>query len=60
MKIFGVGLNKTGTTTLGKCGKKLGCRVKGCDRDLLSDFRAGDLQRFEDVISSYDLFQDWP
>ena len=60
MKIFGIGLNKTGTTTLDECGKKLGYRVKGCDRDLLSDFRAGDLQHFEDVISSYDLFQDWP
>ena len=60
MKIFGIGLNKTGTTTLDKCGKKLGYKVKGCDRDLLIDFRAGEFQRFDSVIAEYDLFQDWP
>jgi len=60
MKVFGIGLNKTGTTTLDKCGQKLGFRVKGCDRGLLIDFRAGEFQRFGSVISRYDLFQDWP
>ena len=60
MKIFGIGLNKTGTTTLDKCGQELGYRVKGCDRKLLIDFRAGKFQRFDSVIAKYDLFQDWP
>lgn len=60
MKIFGIGLNKTGTTTLDKCGELLGYRVKGCDKGLLQDFRDGNFQRFDPVISRYDLFQDWP
>ncbi|MHC4376201.1 MAG: hypothetical protein ACYS26_06360 [Planctomycetota bacterium] len=36
-KIFGIGLNKTGTTTLGQCGRILGLRCTSFDRDLLDD-----------------------
>ena len=60
MKIFGIGLNKTGTTTLDKCGELLGYRVKGCDKGLLQDWRDGNVQRLDSVISRYELFQDWP
>ena len=60
MKIFGIGLNKTGTTTLDHCAQILGYKVKGWDRGLLKDFRGGDFRRFDSVISSYDVFQDWP
>jgi len=59
-KVFGIGLNKTGTSTLGECAQKLGYRVKGSDRSLFKDFRAGKFQRFDSVISKHDLFQDWP
>ena len=60
MKIFGIGLNKTGTTTLDHCAQLLGYKVKGCDRGLLKDFHDGDFRRFDSVISSHDVFQDWP
>lgn len=60
-KIFGIGLNKTGTTTLGQCGKFLGFRCTSCDRDLLEDFvLRSDFTRIEKKINDYDLFEDWP
>jgi hypothetical protein len=36
-KVFGIGLNKTGTTTLHECGKILGYRCTSCSRSLLDD-----------------------
>ena len=61
MKIFGIGLNKTGTTTLGLCGKILGYRCKGYDRDLLVDVVSkNNLSRVNEEVLRYDLFEDWP
>lgn len=61
LKVFGIGLNKTGTSTLGVCGEILGYRVKDCDRTLLEDIRLQhDLTRIKKVVSEYDLFEDWP
>lgn len=60
MKIFGVGLNKTGTTTLNRCGELLGYRCKSCDRGLLSEVRSGRPERALRVAKDFDLFEDWP
>jgi type II secretion system protein G len=59
-KVFGLGLNKTGTTTLGKCLRQLGYRHVSCRRDLLHLLRAGDLEPIFKVIDEYDCFEDWP
>jgi hypothetical protein len=60
-KVFGIGLNKTGTTTLGRCGKLLGYRYKGCDRSLLEDLvKRKDFTRTREVAQDFDLFEDWP
>jgi len=42
MKIFGIGLNKTGTKTLGRCFEALGRNSLSFRADLLSQFRVGD------------------
>jgi len=61
MKIFCIGLNKTGTATIGKCGEILGMKVKGYDRNLLEDVvLRDDFERVYQLIDEYDLFQDWP
>jgi len=61
VKIFGIGLNKTGTTTLGQCGKILGYRCTSCSRGLLEDVvLRKDFTRVKDAVSEYDLFEDWP
>lgn len=60
-KVFGIGLNKTGTTTLGQCGRMLGLRCTSCDRSLLKDYAVNnDLSGIERKANQYDLFEDWP
>jgi len=60
-KIFGIGLNKTGTTTLGECGRLLGLRCTGCSPLLLRDVvRRRDFTRVREAVSRHDLFEDWP
>ncbi len=60
-KVFGIGLNKTGTTTLGDCGKILGLRCTGCKKHLLEDLvLRNDLSGIMEIAEHYDLFQDWP
>jgi hypothetical protein len=59
-KVFGVGLNKTGTTTLGVCLRSLGFRHVSCRRDLLESFRNRNLERVFAVADAHDSFADWP
>jgi hypothetical protein len=59
-KIFGVGFNKTGTTTLAACLKHFGFRHLGHRRDLLVAFRHGDLARVFQETDRFDSFDDWP
>ena len=61
IKIFGIGLNKTGTSTLGQCGKILGYRCTSCDKGLLEDISLrNDFTRIKKTVSQFDLFEDWP
>jgi len=60
-KIFGVGLNKTGTTTLGQCGKILGLATTSYNKKLLEDVvLRKDFSGIKDTVSQHDLFEDWP
>jgi hypothetical protein len=61
MKIFGIGLNKTGTTTLGQCGQELGFRCTTCDIGLLEDFvEKKEFKRIKNTVANFDFFEDWP
>ena len=60
MKVFGIGLNKTGTKTLGQCMSVLGFKNKSYDLDLLQDFAIGDFNRIMKVSEIFDSFEDWP
>jgi len=60
MKVFGIGLNKTGTKTLGDCFKAFGFNNKTFDMHLLNEFSK---QNFDVIFKSCDLFdsfEDWP
>src|SRR5579859_2611094 len=59
-KIFGIGLNKTGTTTLGACLTRLGYRHGSCRRDLLIAYREGRLDEIFAETDRLDSFEDWP
>ncbi|MFR0691693.1 sulfotransferase [Enterobacterales bacterium AE_CKDN230030158-1A_HGKHYDSX7] len=60
-KIFGVGLNKTGTTTLAKCLQTLGFQQHvSVRRDLLVKYREGHLDDVFAVADANQTFEDWP
>lgn len=59
-KIFGIGLNKTGTKTLGSAMEYFGLRNKSYDAELLFDFNAKNFQSIIRVAKGYDSFEDWP
>ena len=59
-KIFGIGLNKTGTKTLGECFRILGMNHGTWRADLLAQYRAGDLHHLFDEIDAGEAFEDWP
>lgn len=60
MKVFGIGLNKTGTTTLKVCLEKIGYKVKGCDLELTRCATKSNLESIYETVRQYDGFQDWP
>jgi len=61
MKVLGIGLNKTGTTTLGKCGEILCYRCFSVNRDLLKDvIIRKDFERIKKTVIDYNFFEDWP
>jgi hypothetical protein len=61
-KLFGIGLNKTGTSSLRLALEVFGYRVCGPRRELLKAYRRGDMSGFDRVVAAYDAFEDipWP
>src|SRR5690606_5732251 len=61
-KVFGIGLNKTGTSSLRAALEHLGYRVCGPRKHLLKAMRRGDFSGFDEVVEAYDAFEDvpWP
>lgn len=61
LKVIGIGLNKTGTTTLAKGLHVLGYQkhvsVRG---DLLAKYKNGDLEEIFEVVEENESFEDWP
>lgn len=60
MKIFGIGLNKTGTTTLGTCLQQLGFRHTSWCLPLLEQVAIGEFEPLVAHIAAHDSFEDWP
>lgn len=59
-KVFGIGLNKTGTTTLGVCLRTLGYAHTSYDEALLRAAVREDLDPVFVTADRYDSFEDWP
>jgi len=60
MKVFGIGMNKTGTTTLEKCLSRLGFHHHSFDLELTQAVDEGNLDPVFEVADAYDSFEDWP
>jgi hypothetical protein len=59
-KVFGIGLNKTGTKTLGWAMQHLGYRNATFNGQLMRRLAAGQVQPILDYAQHYDSFEDWP
>jgi len=59
-KVFGIGLNKTGTKTLGKSMRILGFQNKSYDLELLQSYAVGDYSKIFQHCELFDSFEDWP
>ncbi|MCX5937346.1 MAG: hypothetical protein NTW02_03870 [Cyanobium sp. LacPavin_0920_WC12_MAG_62_9] len=59
-KVFGIGLNKTGTTTLGVCLQRLGYRHTSFSLPLLEQVSRGELAGVLAHCKLFDAFEDWP
>jgi hypothetical protein len=60
VKIFGIGLNKTGTKTLGECLRQFGCRHTTFDLMDLRNFKRGNLALLLEKMNHFDSGEDWP
>ena len=60
MKIIGIGLNKTGTKTLGVFFKELGFKHQSFSVDYFQDFKSGKIDSLMKIVENYDSFEDWP
>ncbi|MFY0608254.1 MAG: hypothetical protein JXR10_16165 [Cyclobacteriaceae bacterium] len=61
MKIFGIGLNKTGTTSLGQALEILGYKKHlKSDLELLNAWSQGSLEVIQAAIDENEVFEDWP
>jgi hypothetical protein len=59
-KVFGIGLNKTGTSTLAQCLIELGYRHMSVQKYALVEWFKGNLNPLFEICDSYDSFEDWP
>lgn len=59
-KIFGIGLGRTGTSSLGTACKMLGYTLKENDFKLTKKVREGDIQSALKVAKRYDCMEDFP
>lgn len=59
-KTFGIGLNKTGTTTLGICLSELGFEHSSFSLDLLEKVYFGKVDALFKTVDQHDSFEDWP
>lgn len=60
MKIIGIGLNKTGTTTLGVCFKFWGFNHISFCETAFNLYINGDYESLLGLVGRYDSFEDWP
>lgn len=61
-KVFCIGFQKTGTTSLGVAFEKMGYRVCGVYHELLPDLWNGDVSSIKEILRDYDVCKDnpWP
>ena len=59
-KVVGIGLPKTGTTSLGYCFRRLGFKHRTYDMELALQVKRNQLDAVLAEARSYEAFEDWP
>jgi hypothetical protein len=59
-KVVGVGLPKTGTTSLGYCFRRFGFKHRSYDMDLAVQVKRNHLEPVLAEAEKYEAFEDWP
>ena len=59
-KVFGIGLPKTGTTSLGYCFRRFGYKHRTFDMDLAVQVKRNQLDVVLKEAEKYETFEDWP
>ena len=59
-RVFGIGLPKTGTKTLGDCFRTLGYKHHSYDMDLAVMVKQNEISRVLNIAEKYETFEDWP
>lgn len=59
-KVVGIGLPKTGTTTLGHCFRRFGFKHHTYDMDLALRVKRNQLGPVLEEAEKYETFEDWP
>lgn len=59
-KVVGVGLPKTGTTTLGACFRRFGFKHRTFDMDLALQVKRNQLEPVLEEAKKFESFEDWP
>lgn len=59
-KVFGIGLPKTGTKTLGDCFRELGFKHRSFDMRLAVQAKRNELAEVLAEAERYETFEDWP
>ncbi len=59
-KVFGIGLPKTGTTTLGYCFRRFGFKHRTFDMELAVQVKRNHLEPVFEEASKFEAFEDWP
>ena len=60
MKVFGIGLNKTGTKSLGSSLSALGFNHQSWTPELFNIYMKHGVDGLLEIIERYDSFEDWP
>lgn len=59
-KVVGIGLPRTGTTTLGQCFKQLGYKHRSFDMQLAAQVKRNELENTLAEAEKFETFEDWP
>lgn len=59
-KVFGIGLNKTGTTSLKQAFRKLGYDHADVRGQMTHKFFRGNIEQVLDASEAFESFEDWP